>query len=92
MYHLVEALSDYTKDIDKTVILCEKFLSKEWHSDTGAAERGAEANVMLDQLLKGLFKKINYPTTHRHILKSLNEVADLNQKDGKLKSYPNFTK
>lgn len=92
LYHLAEALSDYTKDFDKSVNLCEKFLGTTWYSNTGAAEKGCEANVLLDQLLKGLFKNINYKTTHKHILKTLEEVSSLNNKDGKLNSYPNFNK
>lgn len=92
LYHLAEALSDYTKDFDKSVNLCEKFLGTTWYSNTGAAEKGCEANVLLDQLLKGLFKNINFKTTHKHILMTLEEVSSLNTKDGKLNSYPNFNK
>lgn len=92
LYQMAEVLSDYTKDFQKSVNICEKFLGQPWNSMTGSVEKGCEANILLDQLLKGLFKDTNYKITHKHILKTLAEVASLNSKDGKLNSYPNFTK
>lgn len=93
LYHLIVALSSYTNDYTKSVNLCDKFLSRKWFAHTGAAERGGEANTLLNELLKGLFRNANLETLKKHIGKTLTDVDGLvNGKEQNLKSYPNFNK
>lgn len=92
MYHLIVALSGYTGDHSKSVKLCERFLKRVWHSHTGAAERGGEANSLLNELLKGLFRNMDLENLKRRLDRTVAETDGLNGKEGKLKSLPNFNK
>lgn len=55
-------------------------------------EKGSEANVLLEDLLKGLFANADLKFVQKYLLTVSLEVGSLNNKDGKLKSFPNFTK
>lgn len=92
LYHLIDALASFTNQSVNTADLCEQFLKREWISASGAVERGCEANALLNELLKGLFKTVDYKSIHRHIVKISADVKSLTGKDGKLKDFPNFNK
>lgn len=74
------------------VKLCQTFLGKVCYSATGAPEKGGDANTMLDELLQGLLRKAPLKMIKEQITKVSHEVGNLNEKDGKLKIYPNFYK
>lgn len=92
MNNLVVALSGYTNDYAKAVTLCENFLKIQWHSHTGAVERGGDANSLLNELLKVLYKNVDFKTLRKRIDKTVRELDGLKGKEGKLKSLPNFNK
>lgn len=93
LYHLIVALSSFTSDYSKSVQLCEQFLGRKWYAHTGAVERGGEANTLLNELLKGLFRNVQeLKPLKKQIGKTLEEIQGLNGKEMKLKSFPNFNK
>lgn len=92
LHHLLVALSGYTNDFSKSIDLCEEFLGRQWNSNSGAVASGSEANTMLNELLKGLFRNADFKLIDKHIQRTLEDVASLNGKAKKLKDYPNFNK
>lgn len=92
LYNLVVALSSYTNDYAKSVRLCDAFLKRQWYSHTGAVERGGDANTLLNELLKGLFRNIDFDALKKCIDKTVDDLDGLKGKEGKLKSFPNLNK
>lgn len=75
-----------------SVNLCETFLSRLWYTFDGSIENGAQYNILLDELLKGLFKNSSMTRTKNYFKWLKNEVSLLKQKNSTLKTFPCFTK
>lgn len=97
MFHLSRTLAKYAvaDDIceshpENTVILCKQFLSKTWHSFDGNEVRGAECNLLLDELLKGYFHDAKFSFIKRNVEWTMQEIKDLSGKKGILKTFPCF--
>lgn len=92
MYNLVVALSGHTNDYTQSVGLCNQFLKQEWYSHTGTVERGGEANSLLNELFKGLFRNVTLKNLRKCIDKTWSELGGLSGKEKKLQSFPNINK
>lgn len=75
-----------------TVDLCDMFLSRSWYAFDGTAECGAQYNILLDELLKGLFKKSDLAKIDNYLRWTQIEAKQLKQKSSTLKTFPCFTK
>lgn len=76
--------------------LCEMFISRKWMSVYGAvAERGGQCNVLLDEVLKGLFGvgiPVKLSVFKKYLTSVMDEVRHLNGRNDTLKSFPSFHK
>lgn len=94
-YHLVNAISSFVDNNQKDsliVEICSDLLGRTWYSLEGKLERGADCNVLLNELLKGLFHNGDISFAKNQIKTVLKEMKNLDVKDGVLKSFPSFHK
>lgn len=94
-YHFVKAVSGFVTNNQKdsfVVEICNDLLGRVWYSLEGKLERGADCNVLLDELLKGLFHNGDITFVKNHIKTVFKEMKQLDLKDGVLKSFPSFHK
>lgn len=68
------------------------FLSRSWYAFDGTVESGAQYNILLDELLKGLFKKSDLVKITNYLQWTQVEAKQLKQKSSTLKTFPCFTK
>lgn len=72
--------------------LCRGFLCRKWFNYNGHLERGAKCNVHLDDLVRGFLRDSNFKRQQEILSIIRVECEALKNKDGALKSFPNFKK
>ncbi|GAB0092727.1 Fanconi anemia group D2 protein [Sergentomyia squamirostris] len=96
LVHLVGELTKITadreEDQDALRNLSEELLSKRWYTVTGAIEKGGEFNVFLAELLKGVFRGVEFKQLSAQIVWIRREILLLKRRDDTLKTYPGFSK
>lgn len=94
-FHFIKAISGFVNNNQKdsfVVEICLDLLGRTWYSLEGRLERGADCNVLLDELLKGLFHNGDISFVKNHIKTVFKEMKNFDLKDGVLKSFPSFHK
>ena len=61
---------------------------KTWFDYDGHIDRGAQSNILLDELLRGLFAEISIKAIKPYLLWTLKECPLLKRKDDKIKTFP----
>lgn len=95
MVHLIEVLVKFSESPDnqkKVVKMCKVFLTRRWFAFEGTQERGAQCNIQLDQLLRGLFREPSLRSYKHYLMKILDEIPRLKGKDDTLVTFPCFYK
>lgn len=94
-YHFVKAIAGFVNNGQKdgfVVEICNDLLERTWYSLDGKLERRADCNILLDELLKGLFHNADTSCVKNHIKMVFKEMTNLDLKDGVLKTFPSFHK
>lgn len=95
MVHLIEVLVKLSESTDtqKIVVkMCKVFLMRRWFTFEGTQERGAQCNIQLDQLLRGLFREPTQKSYKQYLTNILDEISRLKGKDDTLVTFPCFYK
>lgn len=72
----------------RAVTSCKQFLSRRWFAADGTAERGARGNLLLDELVAGMFVRIKLTSLQQLIAKVLAEMKRWKSKDSVLAMFP----
>lgn len=91
LFQLASGIAEYTESDEGNqlvVSLCTKFLSKRWFAYEGGEEKGAHCNLMLDKLLRGLFKDAKLPMIRSTAKWVTSEIINLKKKNGCLRKFP----
>ncbi|XP_045774207.1 Fanconi anemia group D2 protein homolog [Maniola jurtina] len=92
---VVGALQEHTSSSTVTKILrkmAQHFLSREWKTASGAAEKGLFFNQSIDNFLQLNLKNIEVSELKKSILLLINEVQDLKSRNSTLASFPSINK
>ncbi|XP_034837350.1 Fanconi anemia group D2 protein [Maniola hyperantus] len=92
---VVSALQEHSSSSTVTKILkkmAQHFLSREWKTASGAAEKGLFFNQSIDNFLQLNLKNIEVSELKKSILLLINEVQDLKSRNSTLVSYPSINK
>ncbi|SPP83080.1 Fanconi anemia group D2 protein homolog [Drosophila guanche] len=77
---------------EDTHVLCDKLLRRKWFHFSSSLHKGAQCNIYLDELVKGLLKHSTFARQKELLNELIKECTILNTKDKALNSFPNFKK
>lgn len=96
LFNIVKLLAVFAGSTEETneivTSICVNYLSKPWIHYDGTLEKGARCNVLLNELLKGLFKGANMVTIKKFVKIVVKDIKLVTKKDSNLKKFPLFNK
>lgn len=90
-YHLMKVLAIFVNETAtnaKVIDICLKFLSQKWYGFEGSLESGANCNILLDELLKGLFNNPSLSIVQTNAEVIVAESKLITSKNKSLKEFP----
>lgn len=92
LFHLVKALAGISGQHEVAQKMARKLLTRKWYALEGVCEAGANANILLDELVRGFTKNMTIEVIGEQVKSFGREIFNLQGKNDYLETYQTFNK